>query len=124
MEEIDDRMEEDRLEPIEEPGIVEPEDVGNIEIDINRTNEPFYLRYYAGHQGRYGHEFLEFDFRVQEMGRAAILRYANNSNYRNETLIKKEACVSEAVIRELKRIISDSEILKYMSSTMEVKDGN
>jgi protein mago nashi len=25
--------------------------------------EPFYLRYYVGHTGKYGHEFLEFEFR-------------------------------------------------------------
>ncbi len=23
----------------------------------------FYLRYYVGHKGRFGHEFLEFEFR-------------------------------------------------------------
>ncbi|TQD91343.1 hypothetical protein C1H46_023094 [Malus baccata] len=26
------------------------------------TNE-FYLRYYVGHKGKFGHEFLEFEFR-------------------------------------------------------------
>lgn len=33
----------------------------------------FYVRYYSGHTGRYGHEFLEFEY---SDGR---LRYANNS---------------------------------------------
>ncbi len=23
----------------------------------------FYLRYYVGHQGKFGHEFMEFEFR-------------------------------------------------------------
>ena len=36
--------------------------------------EDFYLRYYVGHKGKFGHEFLEFEFRGD--GR---LRYANNS---------------------------------------------
>jgi len=25
--------------------------------------ENFYLRYYVGHKGKFGHEFLEFEFR-------------------------------------------------------------
>jgi len=74
--------------------------------------DAFYLRYYSGHQGRHGHEFLEFDFRVIGDGRSASARYANNSNYRNDSLIRKEMCVSEALISEIKRIIKTSEIMK------------
>ncbi|KAK0980471.1 Protein mago nashi [Friedmanniomyces endolithicus] len=55
------------------------------------TGDPFYVRYYSGHSGRFGHEFLEFDFRVVGDGRSAIARYANNSNYRNDSLIRKES---------------------------------
>ncbi|THH12514.1 hypothetical protein EW146_g7621 [Bondarzewia mesenterica] len=47
--------------------------------------DPFYLRYYTGHSGKHGHEFLEFEY---SHGR---LRYANNSNYRNDSLIRKES---------------------------------
>ncbi|KAI8051515.1 Mago nashi protein [Syncephalis plumigaleata] len=72
-----------------------------------RTDEDFYVRYYTGHTGKHGHEFLEFEFRAD--GRC---RYANNSNYRNESLIRKEITVSPLMIKELKRIIKDSEILK------------
>lgn len=25
--------------------------------------QDFYLRYYVGHKGKFGHEFLEFEFR-------------------------------------------------------------
>jgi len=67
---------------------------------------PFYCRYYTGHQGRHGHEFLEFEF---SNGR---LRYANNSNYRNDSLIRKEMWLSPLAISELKRIVADSEIVK------------
>ncbi|EGO59393.1 hypothetical protein NEUTE1DRAFT_38114 [Neurospora tetrasperma FGSC 2508] len=82
---------------------------------MSAANEPFYLRYYrlsSGHSGRFGHEFLEFDFRVLGDGRSATARYANNSNYRNDSLIRKEMCVSSLVIDEIKRIIKDSEIMK------------
>ncbi|GAB7343161.1 hypothetical protein MBLNU457_1234t2 [Dothideomycetes sp. NU457] len=61
------------------------------------TGEPFYLRYYSGHQGRFGHEFLEFDFRALGDGRSALARYANNSNYRNDSLIRKESMVQPSL---------------------------
>ncbi|KAH9845457.1 Protein mago nashi [Teratosphaeria destructans] len=95
------------------------------------SSEPFYLRYYSGHSGRFGHEFLEFDFRVVGDGRSAVARYANNSNYRNDSLIRKESvypwsigrnhdtqltsypvCVSTLMVQEIKRIIKESEIMK------------
>ncbi|KAG0345894.1 Protein mago nashi 2 [Podila humilis] len=71
------------------------------------ASEEFYIRYYSGHQGRYGHEFIEFEFHAD--GRC---RYANNSNYRNDSLIKKEMNVSPLMIKELKRIIAESEVMK------------
>ena len=39
------------------------------------------------------------------------LRYANNSNYKNDTMIRKEAYVHGAVMDELRRVIEDSEIM-------------
>ncbi|CAH8466914.1 unnamed protein product [Dicrocoelium dendriticum] len=69
-------------------------------------SDAFYLRYYVGHRGKFGHEFLEFEFRPD-----GKLRYANNSNYKNDTMIRKEAYVSPAVMQELRRIIEESEIL-------------
>lgn len=56
--------------------------------------------------GKFGHEFLEFEFRPD-----GKLRYANNSNYKNDTMIRKEVYVHQPVIDELKRIVSDSEIM-------------
>ncbi|KAI0882975.1 Mago nashi protein [Annulohypoxylon maeteangense] len=76
------------------------------------SGETFYIRYYSGHSGRFGHEFLEFDFRVVGDGRSAVARYANNSNYRNDSLIRKEMCVSSLVVDEIKRIVKTSEIMK------------
>ena len=68
-------------------------------------NSEFYLRYYVGHKGKFGHEFLEFEFRPD-----GKLRYANNSNYKNDTIIRKEVYVTPAVLRECRRIISESEV--------------
>ena len=68
-------------------------------------NGEFYLRYYVGHKGKFGHEFLEFEFRPD-----GKLRYANNSNYKNDTMIRKEVYLTPAVLRECRRIISDSEV--------------
>ncbi|KAI1955411.1 hypothetical protein LOZ58_006784 [Ophidiomyces ophidiicola] len=96
----------------------------------------------SGHSGRFGHEFLgeksmrahwqpslgqlltglEFDFRTVGDGRSAAVRYANNSNYRNDSLIRKEMCVSSLMISELKRIIKDSEILKEDDSKWPQKN--
>lgn len=66
----------------------------------------FYLRYYVGHKGKFGHEFLEFEFRSD-----GKLRYANNSNYKNDTMIRKEVFLTPAVLKECKRIVSESEVL-------------
>ncbi|KAL6042893.1 Protein mago nashi 2 [Balamuthia mandrillaris] len=70
-------------------------------------DEDFYVRYYVGHVGKFGHEFLEFEFRPD-----GKMRYANNSHYKNATMIRKEAYVSPTLLGELKKIIEDSGILK------------
>lgn len=69
--------------------------------------DEFYIRYYVGHKGKFGHEFLEFELRPD--GR---LRYANNSNYKNDTMIRKEVYVNECVMNEVKRIIEESEVTR------------
>uniref|UniRef100_A0AAZ3PJR2 Uncharacterized protein n=1 Tax=Oncorhynchus tshawytscha TaxID=74940 RepID=A0AAZ3PJR2_ONCTS len=60
------------------------------------STSDFYLRYYVGHKGKFGHEFLEFEFRPD-----GKLRYANNSNYKNDVMIRKE---------ELEIVIGDEHI--------------
>ncbi|KAL3571756.1 hypothetical protein D5086_025660 [Populus alba] len=74
---------------------------------MEEDNGEFYLRYYVGHRGKFGHEFLEFEFRPD-----GKLRYANNSNYKNDTMIRKEVFLTPAVLKECRRIISESEIMK------------
>jgi len=73
----------------------------------SESSDEFYVRYYVGHEGKFGHEFLEFEFRPD-----GLLRYANNSNYKNDTMIRKEVHVSPLVLKELKRLIKESEVLK------------
>ncbi|XWW95999.1 hypothetical protein V2A60_003969 [Cordyceps javanica] len=81
-----------------------------------------FRRVHSGHSGRFGHEFLEFDIRVVGDGRSAVARYANNSNYRNDSLIRKEMCVSATIINEIKRIIKCSEITKEDDSKWPQKN--
>ena len=71
------------------------------------ATDSFYLRYYVGHQGRFGHEFLEFEFRPD--GR---LRYANNSSYKGDGMIRKECRVHPAVMDEIRRIVRASQVMK------------
>eukprot|EP00735_Rhodelphis_limneticus_P006822 TRINITY_DN1926_c0_g1::TRINITY_DN1926_c0_g1_i1::g.22928::m.22928 TRINITY_DN1926_c0_g1::TRINITY_DN1926_c0_g1_i1::g.22928 ORF type:complete len:163 (+),score=41.77,sp/P49030/MGN2_ORYSJ/86.99/2e-91,Mago_nashi/PF02792.9/1.5e-84,DUF3506/PF12014.3/0.079 TRINITY_DN1926_c0_g1_i1:42-491(+) len=79
--------------------------------------DEFYVRYYVGHEGKFGHEFLEFEFRPD-----GKLRYANNSNYKNDTMIRKEVYISEGVFKELRRIIEDSEIMKEDDNSWPAPD--
>lgn len=74
---------------------------------IPSENDDFYVRYYVGHKGKYGHEFLEFEFRPD--GR---LRYGNNSNYKNHVMVRQECHVSSAVLGVLRQMILDSAIMK------------
>ena len=71
------------------------------------ASDEFYCRYYQGHKGKFGHEFIEFEFRPN-----GELRYSNNSAYKSkgqQDVIRKRVTVSPAVIEELKRIITESE---------------
>ncbi|GAM20766.1 hypothetical protein SAMD00019534_039410 [Acytostelium subglobosum LB1] len=70
------------------------------------AKDDFYLRYYIGHKGKFGHEFLEFELRSGNK-----LRYANNSKYKSETIIRKEVSVSDSVTGVIKKIVKDSGIM-------------
>lgn len=70
-------------------------------------SDEFYCRYYVGHKGKFGHEFMEF-----ELTSDGKLRYANSSNYKNDSIIRKEVRVSKVVVAEFKRIIEESEVTK------------
>lgn len=81
------------------------------------SNEDFYVRYYVGHKGKFGHEFLEFEFRPD-----GKLRYANNSNYKNDTMIRKEVFVNRIVMDELREVIGESHIMDYDDADWPMPD--
>ena len=74
------------------------------EVDVD---DDFYVRYYVGHKGRFGHEFLEFEFSA-----SGDVRYANNSNYKGERCIRKRLRVSRAVLSVLAKMVDESEVLE------------
>ena len=43
------------------------------------ANTDFYLRYYVGHKGKFGHEFLEFEFRPDGKLRSEALCLFRNA---------------------------------------------
>lgn len=77
-------------------------------------NDEFYVRYYVGHRGEYGHEFFEL-----ELYPSGKLRYANNSNYKHESMVRREVFVSPAVTEEFKRIVLDSGITEVNDQEWE-----
>jgi len=81
------------------------------------AGDEFYVRYYVGHKSASGHEFLEFEFRSD--GR---LRYANNSSFKKEFMVRKECFVSPAVLAELKKTIEASKIFKEDDSQWPAPD--
>jgi protein mago nashi len=81
------------------------------------AHDEFYVRYYVGHKGDYGHEFTEF-----ELSPSGRLRYANNSHYKHSSMIRKEVFVSPAVVEETRRIILESKITKVDDSKWKEPD--
>ena len=80
-------------------------------MDKEKGEYEFYLRYNISHKGKYGFEFLEFEFMPN--GR---LRYGNNSNYKGDGLIRKEVYITPIVLEELQKLIRDSKILSQDDS--------
>jgi hypothetical protein len=67
--------------------------------------------------GKFGHEFLEFE--IKSDGK---LRYANNSNYKNDTMIRKEVFVSPTIIKEIKKMVEESDIVKEDDDKWPIPD--
>lgn len=74
-------------------------------------SEEFYIRYFVGHRGKYGQEFLEFE--INSEGR---LRYGNHSNYRSDGLIRREVFLNKIVLKDICRIVEEAEIMKQDDS--------
>ncbi|KAL0611291.1 Protein mago nashi-like protein 2 [Plecturocebus cupreus] len=67
----------------------------------------FYLHYYKEHKDKFGHGFLELEFWTD-----GKIRYADNSNHKNDVMMRKEAYVHKSVMEQRKRITDDSGITK------------
>eukprot|EP00796_Vickermania_ingenoplastis_P005457 gene5457-3935_t len=78
-----------------------------------------YIRYYAGHTGRFGNEFIEFE--IREDGQ---LKYSNNSHYRSEKIIKKQARVSPAVLEQIKSLLVKQQICETNDNDWPEPDRN
>lgn len=86
------------------------------------------VRHSVGHKGKFGHEFMEFEFKGD-----GTMRYANNSLYRGDGIIRKKgearasvapsctlwhasgactAILSPSVIKEVRRIVRASRIVE------------
>mmetsp|Transcript_8005 Transcript_8005/g.49449 ORF Transcript_8005/g.49449 Transcript_8005/m.49449 type:complete len:139 (+) Transcript_8005:249-665(+) len=66
---------------------------------------PFAVDVVRTQQGRFGHEFLEFELHPE-----GILKYANATRYRGEGRIRKEMHLSETVVHEFAKIIRNSHV--------------
>ncbi|CEP22707.1 Protein mago nashi homolog [Cyberlindnera jadinii] len=71
----------------------------------------FYLEYYSGHQGKFGHEFLELSVEMKPGMKFGVVRYKNNSHYRSDDTITKRLDISLSVVRVLVSMVKESEIL-------------
>jgi protein mago nashi len=115
---------------------------------MSADNEQFYLRYYSGHRGRFGHEFLgtyvpfPFFFPADHANNRVRFPRPERRQQRHGALRQQlqlpqrlsdpqrecvpplctatqlltptpTVCVSGLMIKEIKRIIKESEIMKY-----------
>lgn len=81
-----------------------------------------HVSYYAGHEGRFGHELVEFSVHTHPQCRYASLTYTNRSNYRKDEDITKRFHVSLAVVDELRRMVTQSEVLKQSDACWPKKN--
>ncbi|KAJ2542433.1 hypothetical protein EV175_006058 [Coemansia sp. RSA 1933] len=86
---------------------------------MEKPTEDFYMYFYSGHKGKFGHEFFRF-----EIDKRGYLKYSNSSNYRRDSLIRKELRMSPTLLAEVKRIIEDSEIMKETDAKWPSRDQN
>jgi protein mago nashi len=85
--------------------------------------EEFYLRYRVGHVGKFGHEYLEFEF--HQNGKFV---YCNSSEYKrghgNDDSILKSVFVTDIVLDQLKEMILESRILQCDDKDWPLPDRN
>lgn len=80
-------------------------------------SQEIYLRYYAGHKGAFGHEFIEFELLPD-----GTVYYANNSNYRHSSIIKRECRLSTLVMKCIRNLIEESKIMQQNDRAWPLPD--
>jgi len=55
----------------------------------------------------YGHEYLEFEVKPD-----GLLRYSNDSNYKRDTLIRKQVFLSASMMQLLRKVIEESDAIQ------------
>jgi protein mago nashi len=74
--------------------------------------EEFYLRYFVEGASQFaGREAMKIEVTVDRESGGGRLRYSNESRYKGADVIRKEVRLSPLVVKELKRIIKESEIM-------------
>mmetsp|Transcript_5300 Transcript_5300/g.6769 ORF Transcript_5300/g.6769 Transcript_5300/m.6769 type:complete len:188 (+) Transcript_5300:69-632(+) len=68
----------------------------------------FFVKFYVGHRGRYGHEFLQFT-----VANTGLLHYVNQSEYKKDGLIQKDVVCGGLILYQIRKIICDSKLLEY-----------
>ena len=70
-----------------------------------------------GHQGKFGHEFLELELHPD-----GLLRYANDSAYKRDRCIRKEVWVSRLVVEQVRDMVLSSKVLECDDSEWPAPD--
>lgn len=90
----------------------EIEEQQETEEQRDQLNDSFYFRYYNGHNGKFGTEFIEFEL----VGKDQLLRYANETHYRRDSTIRKEVKLNKPVIAWLRQTIQATNVMELDDS--------
>jgi|APGre2960657505_1045072.scaffolds.fasta_scaffold179613_1 hypothetical protein len=68
------------------------------------ASEDFYVRYYVGHKGKFGHEFLEFEFRPDGKARPRSLRSHPRLSRASHTAVADIPALRAAALRQQQQL--------------------
>ncbi|KNH09453.1 hypothetical protein XU18_0138 [Perkinsela sp. CCAP 1560/4] len=66
-----------------------------------------FLRYFVGHRGKYGREFIEFSFESN-----GVLKYINDSSYKKDGSLSDCFVCEEKIIETVRNLIQESGIFR------------
>ena len=58
-----------------------------------KPDSTFFLRYFVGHRGKYGHEFIEYS-----VDNSGALRYINGTNYKKDGQLSCSAICDKSIV--------------------------